>query len=94
MFIENIFIDGFKTNYNPYNLTETINKLIVQGEADDLASSDFLKLGENDPILQFFPISKFQIGFDLSHHKGFRMIVILAMNLLVMKKVLSYIFII
>jgi len=44
MFIENIFIDEFKTNYNPYNLTETINKLIVHGEADGLASSDFLHL--------------------------------------------------
>ena len=70
MFIENIFIEGTNTNYEPYNLTATIQKLIAEGEAAGWASTEFLKLSENDPILQFFPISDFQIGFDLSHHKG------------------------
>ena len=65
MFIENAVIEGPKTNYEPINLTATIQKLIVEGEAGGLASTEFLKLGENDPILQFFPISEFEIGFDL-----------------------------
>jgi hypothetical protein len=70
MFIENKFIDESKINYDPYNLSKTIQTLIVQGETYGFASMDFLKLGKNDPILQFFPISEFIIGFDLSNHKG------------------------
>ena len=70
MFIENIFIDDSKMNYEPYNLTATIKTLIEKGEEEGWASTEYLKLGENDPILQFFPISEFIIGFDLTHYKG------------------------
>jgi hypothetical protein len=66
MFVENIFMDESKTNYEPYNLTEINKILITQGNEAGWKSSDFLKLGENDPILQFFPIPEFEIGFDLS----------------------------
>lgn len=74
MFIENIFIEGTKTNYDPYNLTEKNKALITQGNEAGYKSADFLYLGENDPILQFFPISEFKIGFDLSDDGGSKMI--------------------
>jgi len=82
MFIEYIdgSEDGSKINYDPYNLTETIKTLIVQGEAEGLGSSDFLKLGENDPILQFFPISDYEISFDLGHNKGRMILKLLKYN--------------
>ena len=67
-----IYIDGYesKTNYEPYNLTKTIKKLIVDGEAYGLGSTEFLKLGENDPILYFFTKEIFEIAFDLTQFKG------------------------
>lgn len=59
-----------ETKYEPYNLTETNLRLIDRGIKAKLKGVDFLELGENDPIRQFFPIEDFNIEIVLDEHYG------------------------
>jgi hypothetical protein len=59
-----------KLKYEPYNLTETNRRLIVEGNKRECRSIEFLELGKNDPILYFFPKEVFNIGFILRDDEG------------------------
>lgn len=73
MFVYNCITNSNITEpeyYEPYNLTEKNRKLIQEGNSNGLMSTEFLELGENDPILYFFPKEVFNIGFILRDDKG------------------------
>ena len=73
MFVYNCILNSKITNpkhYEPYNLTETNKILIEDGNSKGLMSTEFLELGENDPILYFFPKTDFNIGFILRDDEG------------------------
>jgi hypothetical protein len=73
MFVYNCITNSNVTKpeyYEPYNLTEKNIKLIQEGNRNRLRSTEFLELGENDPIRYFFPKDDFNIGFILRDDEG------------------------